>query len=236
MCNSSWLNQKGIFWLRFGDESGSRALNNIIGSFTLCLSLGCIFLCLASTSAKPSLKGKKRWPPAAPHIHPGSSAAPAKYTRVSHPRVPVKVSQWFPHWLGLDPTAIFWFSLTPADISSRHHTDCKLGRGHPDGKSKCCSPKKKERMLEKTSCGLLYHPSWPTFLKVLPMNITSEDVGLAHTAHLEVIKGIFNATPNSLWRHILQGKGTHCSTFYFGRPQLGLETALHGRGRFLRTP
>lgn len=77
-------------------------------------------------------------------------------------------------------------------------------------------------MLEKTSCGLLYHPFWSTFLKALLISMTSENVGLAHTAHLKVIKVIFSATPKSLWKRILQVKNS-AQRSYFGRPQLGLK-------------
>ena len=53
-------------------------------------------------------------------------------------------------------------------------------------------------MLEKTSSGLLYHPSWSSSLKVLPTSKTLEDLSFALIVYLEVLKGIFNATPKSL--------------------------------------
>ena len=38
--------KRPFFWLQFGDESGSKALNNIIRSLILFLYLGLVFLCL----------------------------------------------------------------------------------------------------------------------------------------------------------------------------------------------
>lgn len=116
-------------------------------------------------------------------------------------------------------------------VSSRHHTDCKLGKGRPNGKSRCHSPKQEEQMLEKTSSGLLYHPSWSSSPKVLPTSKTLDDLSFAPIVDLEVLKGIFNATPKSLWKNTLQGKSTARHSC-FGRPQLGLGMALHAGGRF----
>lgn len=180
------------------NQSGFRALNNIIRSFTLCLSLGCIFLCLGFNLSKAFPQGKKEMATSSSRYPSHQISSPSRMYTCLPPKGSSKSLTMDSHWLGLDPITIFGFSLTPADVSSRHHTDYKLGRGHPNGKSKCCSPKEKEWMLEKTSCGLLYYPSWSTFLKVLPMNMTSEDVGLAHITHLKVFKGIFSATLKSL--------------------------------------
>lgn len=92
MCNSSWLNQKGIFfWLRFGDESGSRTLNNIVRSLTLSLSAVFSFALASFLAILPWMRKRDGHQQLQACIPPAQQ--PWENTCVSHLRVSAKISQ-----------------------------------------------------------------------------------------------------------------------------------------------
>lgn len=105
---------------------------------------------LASFSAYPPVKEKEPWPQQLQEsILPAKQ--PQQNTCVSHPRVPVKVSHEFSlAWLGSQSFFFFSFQCDililglVIAVSSRYHTDCKLGRCCPNGKARCYSPKQEE--------------------------------------------------------------------------------------------
>lgn len=64
--------KRPFFWLQFGDESGSKALNNIIRSLILFLYLGLVFLCLGFILSISPCQGERAMATAAPGVHPTS--------------------------------------------------------------------------------------------------------------------------------------------------------------------